>query len=75
MSEGTAVALGLLVGFWGSTNENAVTLQMYDNASSTQIWSFNYKVLGSLGSSSARLVDNLMRSATKKMPYEYKNTK
>lgn len=69
MSEGGAVALGLLVGVWGATNQTTVTLEIYDGQNRKMIWNFNHKVSGSVGSSSAQLVDNLMRQASKKMPY------
>ncbi|MCB0630433.1 MAG: hypothetical protein R2824_22335 [Saprospiraceae bacterium] len=69
MSEGGAIALGLLVGAWGSTNQTTVTLEIHDAAQKKMIWNYNHKASGSVGSSSAQLVDALMRNASKKMPY------
>ena len=69
MSEGAAVALGLLVGVWGSTNNTTVTLEIHDKETKKLLWNYNHKVSGSVGSSPAQLVDNLMRNASKKMPY------
>lgn len=69
MSEGAAVALGLLVGVWGTTNETTVALEIHDNTSKKMIWNYNHKLSGSVGSSPARLIDGLMRNASKKMPY------
>lgn len=69
MSDGAAVALGLLVGVWGSTNNTTVTLEIHDKEKKKLLWNYNHKVSGSVGSSPARLVDNLMRNASKKMPY------
>jgi hypothetical protein len=69
MSEGGAVALGLLFGVWGNTNEATVTLDLHDKETKKMIWNFNHKVGGSVFSSPAQLVDNLMRNASKKMPY------
>jgi hypothetical protein len=69
MSEGAAVALGLLVGVWGSTNNTTVTLEIHDRETKKLLWNYNHKVSGSVGSSPAQLVDNLMRNASKKMPY------
>ena len=69
MSEGAALAIGLLGGFWGSTNNTTVTLEIHDKASQKLLWSYNHKVSGSVGSTPARLVDELMRNASKKMPY------
>jgi hypothetical protein len=70
MSEGGALALGLLVGVWGSTNNTVVTLELHDKETKKLLWNYNHKVSGSVGSSSAKLVDNLMRHASKKMPYQ-----
>jgi hypothetical protein len=72
MSNGAALALGLLVGVWGSTNQTAVTMEIHDQQTQKMIWNFNHKVAGSVGSSPAMLVDNLMRNASKKMPYTRK---
>lgn len=69
MSEGGAIALGLLVGVWGSTNNTTVTLEIHDKEAKKLLWNFNHKISGSVGSSPAQLVDNLMRQASKKMPY------
>ena len=69
MSEGGAVALGLLVGVSGSTNNTTVTLEIHDKETKKLLWNYNHKVSGSVGSSPAQLVDNLMRNASKKMPY------
>lgn len=74
MSDGAAVAIGLLVGVWGATNQTAISLGIYDSQTNKMIWDFNHKVSGSLGSTPARLVDNLMRNASKKMPYTRKTS-
>jgi len=72
MSEGGAIALGLLVGVWGSTNEADVTLGIYDRKTKSVIWNFEHTVSGSVGSSPARLVENLMSYASRKLPYRTK---
>ncbi len=69
MSEGAAVAVGILVGVWGSTNNTTVSLEIHDRETKKLIWNYNHKASGSVGSSPAQLVDNLMRNASKKMPY------
>jgi hypothetical protein len=69
LSDGAAVALGLLVGIWGATNETTVSLEIHDSASKKMIWNYNHKLSGSVGSTPARLIDGLMRNASKKMPY------
>ena len=68
MSEGAAIAVGLLVGVLGATNEAAVTLSIHDLSTKKMIWNFDHKLSSSLGSP-AKLVDALMRQASRKMPY------
>lgn len=72
MSEGAAVAVGILFGAAGSTNEVHVSLGIDDCPNKKLIFNYDHKFSGSLGSSPARLVDELMRSASKKMPYVVK---
>lgn len=69
MSQGAAIALGVLFGAWGATNEVTVDLDIKDCASNKLIWNYNHKFSGSIGSSPAKLVDGLMRQASKKMPW------
>ncbi|HLN74664.1 MAG TPA: hypothetical protein VK205_15340 [Prolixibacteraceae bacterium] len=69
MSDGAAVAVALLVGAWGATNEVHVSLSISDCSNKKLIWNYDHKFSGSIGSSPARLVDELMRRASKKMPY------
>lgn len=69
MSDGAAVALGFLVGVWGSTNEVRTTLTIYDCTSEKIIWNYEHKYSGGVGSSPSRLVDQLMRKASRRMPY------
>lgn len=71
MSDGAAVAVALLVGAWGSTNRNEVrvSLSISDCNNKKLIWNYDHKFSGSLAISPSRLVDGLMRQASKKMPY------
>jgi hypothetical protein len=68
ISEGAAVALAVLAGWWAPTNEAVVSLSIHDSGSERMIWNYDHKVTSSL-SSPARLVDELMRQASRKMPY------
>ena len=68
MSEGAAIAVALLVGVWGPTNEATVSLSIHDQSTDKMIWNFDHKLSSSL-STPARLVDALMRQASRKMPY------
>ncbi|MDP4263405.1 MAG: hypothetical protein Q8941_12840 [Bacteroidota bacterium] len=69
MSEGAAVAVGLLVGAWGNTNKVQTAINIHDGKSGELLWKYDYEASGSVGSSTTRLVDALMRNATKKFPY------
>lgn len=72
MSEGAAVALGLLVGVWGNTNNVQTTINIHDGKTGNLLWKYDYTASGSVGSSTTRLVDALMRNASKKFPYSAK---
>ena len=69
MSNGAAIALTLLVGAWGSTNEVRATLSISDCENKKLIWNYEHKLSGGVGSSPSRIVDQLMRQASRKMPY------
>ena len=69
MSDGAAVALGLLVGAWGATNEVRANLSISDCENKKLIWNYEHKLSGGVGSSPSRIVDQLMRQASRKMPY------
>jgi len=70
MSEGAAVAVGLLVGAWGATNKVETTINIHDGKSGNLLWKYDYEASGSVGSSPTKLVDALMRNASKKFPYQ-----
>jgi hypothetical protein len=70
MSEGAAVAVGLLVGAWGNTNKVETTINIHDGKSGNLLWKYDYEAAGSVGSSTSKLVDALMRNASKKFPYK-----
>ncbi len=69
MSDGAAVAMVILVGASGATNEVHVSLSISDCTNKKLIYNYDHKFSGSMGSSPSRLVDGLMRAASKKMPY------
>lgn len=68
LSTGAAIALIALTGLWGPTNEAAVSLSIHDRFSGKMIWNYNHRMSSTLGTP-ARLVDDLMRHASTKMPY------
>lgn len=68
MSEGAAIALAVLAGWWAPTNEAVVSLSIHDSGLDKMIWNYDHRLSSTLGSP-ARLVDELMRQASRKMPY------
>jgi hypothetical protein len=69
MSEGAAVAVGVLIGAWGTTNKVQTTINIHDGKSGELLWKYDYEAQGSVGTSATSLVDALMRNAAKKFPY------
>jgi hypothetical protein len=69
MSEGAAVAVGLLVGAWGATNKTTTSLTIHDTKGSL-LWKYDYEASGSVGSSAESLAKALMKNASKKFPYK-----
>jgi hypothetical protein len=72
MSEGAAVAVALLFGVWGNTNETTVSLSLHDYNTKKMFWNYDHKMGGSF-SSPAVLVDALMQNASRNLPYIIKN--
>ena len=72
MSEGVAVAVGVLFGSWGSTNNVNTTINIHEAKQGDLIWKYDYETEGSVGSSPDNLVNALMRNASRKFPYNEK---
>ncbi len=70
MSEGAALAVGVLIGAWGNTNNVETTININDGKSGDLLWKYDFSASGSVGSSTTRLIDALMRNASKKFPYK-----
>ncbi|MFZ1787082.1 MAG: hypothetical protein WAT92_02185, partial [Saprospiraceae bacterium] len=68
MSTGAAIATTLLFGF-GNTNEINVSMELHDYKTGKLIWNFQHNLSGGLFSTSNQLVDEVMRIASKKLPY------
>ncbi len=68
MSTGAAIVTNVLFGF-GSTNEVVVSMELYDRSTDKMIWNFSHNISGGLFSSSDQLVNEVMRIASKKLPY------
>ncbi len=74
MSEGASVALGLLVGFYGSTNKAVLNLFIYNAKDGELLVNYNKAVAGSIGSSTDDLVNKLMRKASRRIAYTKTDT-
>jgi len=72
MSDGAAVAVGVIFGVWGNTNAAETTINIHDGKTGDLLWKYDYNASGSVGSSADRLVNALMRNASKKFPYSSK---
>jgi hypothetical protein len=68
MSTGAAIATTLLFGF-GSTNEAIVSMDLRDRKLNKVIMTFSHRVTGGLLSSRDQLTNEIMRIASKKLPY------
>jgi len=69
MSEGASLALGVLVGFYGSTNQATINMFIHDAESGKVLVNYNKLVSGSLGSSTDQLINIVMRKASRRIPY------
>jgi len=69
MSEGAALAVGVLFGAWGSTNNAVTSINVHEAKQGDLIWKYDYQAQGSVGSSPENLVNALMKNASKKFPY------
>lgn len=72
MSEGAAVAAGLVFGVWGNTNKANTVINIHEGDKGDLMWKYQYEATGSVGSSAENLVDALMRNASKNFPYNGK---
>ncbi|MDF1517282.1 MAG: hypothetical protein P1P79_05000, partial [Lutibacter sp.] len=69
MSEGASVALGVLFGFWGSTNTAVINISIHNASDGVLLWNYNKKVRGSIGSSTDDLINTLMRKTSRRLAY------
>ncbi|MCL5128676.1 MULTISPECIES: hypothetical protein [unclassified Algibacter] len=69
MSEGASVALGVLFGAWGSTNNAIINMSVHNALDGVLLWNYNKKVRGSIGSSPEDLINILMRKASRRLAY------
>jgi hypothetical protein len=69
MSDGAAIAEAFFSDSRSSTNEVHASLSISDYKNNKLIWNYDYKSSGGLGSSPSKLVDDIMKEASMKMPY------
>ena len=69
MSDGASVAMGLLVGYYGTTNNGDITINISDGNTGTLLWKYDKTLSRSLGSDTQSIINTLMKKASKKWPY------
>jgi hypothetical protein len=67
MSEGVALALGVLLDSWNATHRTSVNLSIHDSYNGL-IWNYDWTNSGSF-TSPEQLVSRMMRNASRRMPY------
>ena len=72
MSEGAAIAVGVIFGSFGSTNDVQTSISINEGKNGELVWKYDYNATGSIGSNTDRLVNGLMRNASRKFPYNAK---
>ena len=72
MSDGASIALGVLVGFYGSTNRAVANIFIYNALDGALLVNYNKAVAGSVGSSTEDLINILMRKASRRITYTKK---
>ena len=70
MSEGGAIALGLLVGVYVPTNTGKIGVSIKDGATGELLWNYEKALGRSMGSDNNQIINALMRKASRKFPYK-----
>lgn len=69
MSEGASVAIGVLFGFYGATNQATINMFIHNGVDSRSLVNYHKMVAGSVGSTTEQLINVLMRKASRRIPY------
>ena len=69
MSDGASLAMGLLVGFYGSTNSGKCAISINDGYTGELLWKYDKTLSRSLGSDTNSIINAMMRKASRKLPY------
>jgi hypothetical protein len=73
MSEGASAALGLLGGFYGSTNKAVINIFIHNAVDNEMLVNYHKGVSGSLGSSTEDLINTVLRKASRRISYSKGN--
>lgn len=68
LSEGASVAMAIF-GTEGAANEVRVSISINDCSNKVLIWNYDHKYSGGLDRTHARLVNEMLRDASERMPY------
>ena len=69
MSEGASMAIGLVFGFFGSTNSGTMEMSVNDGKTGELMWKYSKKLNRSLGSDTDTVINALMRKASRRLTY------
>lgn len=69
MPQGVAVAASVLLDYEGTTNEITANMNIYDKKTDKIFWNYSNEYSGGWRSSYSDIVEDLLRNASKKMPY------
>jgi len=69
MSEAGTIVLGILLGFWGNTNSAVINIKIHNGEDGELLSNYNKQIDRGIGSSPERLVNVLMRKASRRLAY------
>jgi hypothetical protein len=69
MSDGASLALGVLAGYYGSTNSGKCTININDGKTGELMWKYEKTLSRSLGSDTNTIINTMMRKASRQLPY------
>ena len=69
MSQGAAIALGLLAGVGGATPTPPPSIWTFHDAEAGMVWNYDWEASGGVLNKPEDLIESLMRNASKRMPY------
>ncbi|MGM9507648.1 hypothetical protein ACS5NO_07970 [Larkinella sp. GY13] len=70
MSNGAAIALGMLGGFGGATNTGKMMININDGKTGELLWKYDKTLSRGFGSDTGSIVTTIMRKASRQLPYD-----